>query len=262
MRAVTVLALFLLLVVGAFPVQMQAADTQTTAVQVPDTQTIDITSTTNGRDYRIWVALPESYAASDETYPVLYLLESQVLFLSTTEFVRIKSWVGELPEMIVVGIGYQTETIEEALPFHEQDTYIAPDEFLAFIADELIPLIESSYRADSADRALVGEAGGGEFVFHTLASRADLFNRYIALDSAATALMPYLMRDDDGFRSQFAGRDVRLFTSALGEEVLSAAISRRAYDGLTATGLSLGDMTHAQGVFVSLPAGIAAVYAE
>jgi hypothetical protein len=73
-------------------------------------------------------------------------------------------------------------------------------------------------------------------------------------------MMPYLMRDDDDFRSGFAGREVKLFLSVQGTEMLSAAFQNRAYDGLEVIGLSLGSATHEQALHLSLPTGILATY--
>jgi len=45
---------------------------------------------------------------------------------------------------------------------------------------------------------------------------------------------------EDNLRSQFVGRDVRLFIASSETDYYSAGIQAKEYDGLTATGLSLG----------------------
>jgi enterochelin esterase-like enzyme len=255
-----------LLLVGVSPAQTQ--DTGLPAVVVPNTQTIDLTSTTNGHEYQILVALPDSYNASERAYPTLYVLDPHIAFLTVTETTRLLAWAHELPEIIVVGIGYPTADINEVFPLRERDYHHTRgrDAFITFISDELFPLIESTYRADSTDRGLIGFSYGGEFVFHTLITQPEMFNRYITIDAAmgsiANELVPVFMSHDEDFARGLAGRDVRLFISSVGDEVISTALQARDYEGLTITGLSLGNVTHAATAHLSIPAAIMAIYAE
>ena len=54
------------------------------------------------------------------------------------------------------------------------------DKFLKFIETELIPHVESKYRTEPY-RALAGHSLGGLFAVHTMLTRPDLFNSYIAV---------------------------------------------------------------------------------
>ena len=64
------------------------------------------------QDYRIHVAVPLDYEESDRSYPVLYLLDADVLFGLVTDLCRLlpveSAVLGtqRVPELIVVGIGY------------------------------------------------------------------------------------------------------------------------------------------------------------
>jgi predicted alpha/beta superfamily hydrolase len=251
------LAILIVLLLGVFPAYMQDTDT---SVIVPDSHVHELTSASTERDYRISVALPAGYD-SDRTYPVVYVLDPLTAFLTTTELTRFMNWANEMPEVIVVGVGYQTDDLSESLTPREFDYHLRKDEFIQFFETELFPLIESTYSVNSADRALIGFSYGGEFAFHVLAHRADLFNRYIAIDSDAAALVNSLMRDDEDFRNQFVGRDVRLFVTSSGTEYIVPALQTKNYEGLTSSGLSLGNATHAQTLLLSLPAGLIAIYA-
>jgi pimeloyl-ACP methyl ester carboxylesterase len=144
----------------------------------------------------------------------------------------------------------------------EQDYVRSQDEFLEFISEELMPLVDSTYRTDTTDRALVGFSYGGDLVFHTIVTKPELFNRYIAIDSSFIEFTRLFSGDDTAFRESLAGLNVKLFFAAVGTEYLSGAIQYQEYEGLEATGLSLGDVTHAAALHLSLPAGILAVYAE
>jgi predicted alpha/beta superfamily hydrolase len=52
--------------------------------------------------------------------------------------------------------------------------------FLKFICDELIPFIESNYRVDSQDRAILGYSHGGLFTLYVLFHSPGTFQRYFA----------------------------------------------------------------------------------
>lgn len=68
------------------------------------------------------------------------------------------------------------------------------------------------------------------------------------------------MRNDKAFRSQFVGGTESSSISAQGTEVLSLALKKRAYDGLTVFGLSLGADVREPALHLSLPAGYPAIY--
>lgn len=264
MRTSAILAVLFLFIVGMPAALMQdtsVGDADQSPVTMLDTQTILMTSTTNKHDYRIWVALPDSYDTSDKSYPVMYVLDPSVSFQSVVEFARWLAVWDELPEMVIVGIGYPTDSLDEVSTLRERDYYTSLNPFLGFIADELIPQIDSTFRTDNTDRALIGFSYGADFVFHVLVNQPETFNRYVAIDGEGGAVPRLVMGDDEEFRNKFVGLNVKLFISATGTEFLSKALQTRNYEGLQVTGLSLGDVTHAAALHLSLPAGIMAVYA-
>jgi hypothetical protein len=53
-----------------------------------DTQSRNLTSTVTGRTYQISVSLPENYATSTETYPVLYAVDANTQFGTVVETAR------------------------------------------------------------------------------------------------------------------------------------------------------------------------------
>ena len=58
--------------------------------------------------------------------------------------------------------------------------------FLAFLERELIPFVESSFRADSAHRVLLGNSLGGLFTLYAMLSRPGLFYGYVASSPSVT----------------------------------------------------------------------------
>lgn len=156
-------------------------------------EALRVSSPTNGQDYLIFVSLPSNYISSDENYPVLYVTDPQFMFGTLSEAQRVLQLANEIPELIIVGIGYPeiqqlgTEEHDEALsrvfelrnrdmiPAHEAEA------FLAFLTDTLIPQIDATYRTDSEDRAIAGVAPGGTFVLYTLVHAQNTFNRFLSI---------------------------------------------------------------------------------
>ena len=160
------------------------------------TEVRTITADSIKQDYRISVALPPSYTAHPErSYPTIYLTDANFYFGMVTELTRIMSFGEELPETIVVGIGYPTgeplaEATKEVIRLRARDLIPVPDPakagddskpsggpsaFLSFIQSALIPLIEQEYRANPAARVLMGHSYGGLFTLYALFQRPQLF---------------------------------------------------------------------------------------
>jgi predicted alpha/beta superfamily hydrolase len=143
-----------------------------------------------------WVYLPNSYnEASKQRYPVLYLLDGDAHFQSTSGVVQfMSSGINgncQTPEMIVVAIP-NTNRTRDLTPTHSkigisgnEEAFLESsgggDAFLKFIRDELIPLIDSTFHTLPA-RVLVGHSLGGLLVIHALLEESDMFHGYIAID--------------------------------------------------------------------------------
>ncbi|MGB8779878.1 MAG: alpha/beta hydrolase-fold protein [Candidatus Bathyarchaeia archaeon] len=174
-------------------------------VTIRDSELRFLKSRLLGKEYKIQVALPAGYAESKETYPVLYLLDADNCFGDITETVRFLAAVGktfsmEVPDMIVVGIGYPLDFAKpseyytrwgsarskDLTPTKVEPNALWPlsggaSDFMAFIRDDLKPLINSNYRANPEDNTILGVSFGGLFALYVLFHRPDTFNRYIVL---------------------------------------------------------------------------------
>jgi len=159
-------------------------------VVLPDAHSFLLAGGQLAGSYRVFVALPPSYQSNlAQRYPVLYTLDANGGFPLITQTYRIIRVDGATPDLIIVGIGYEG-TAGERRAFRERDltpTRVPADSntggskaFLAFVADTLIPYIDSNYRTVPSDRILHGHSLGGLFVLYTLFHQPDLFHRYIA----------------------------------------------------------------------------------
>jgi predicted alpha/beta superfamily hydrolase len=162
-------------------------------VTIPRTETFIMSSENVGDDYRIFVSFPFGYDDSEARYPVLYVLDPQIFFATVAQQARLLRANDELPDLLVVGIGYP-ESDQPLQVFRGRD-YIpslnfrnpgseGPERFLKFIVEELQPHIDATYRTNPDDRALLGYSFSGEFTLYALANLPDAFERYVAISPA------------------------------------------------------------------------------
>ncbi|MEZ4667962.1 MAG: alpha/beta hydrolase-fold protein [Anaerolineae bacterium] len=235
-------------------------------VSIPNSETLSITSRQTGTEYQILVALPEGYADGGEKkrYSVVYLLDANFYFGTITEFIRVENLVQEISPLIVVGIGYP----ENPLDGRVNDMLLNPDSFLGFVSDELIPLIDKTYRTktDSPDRALMGHSLGGQFVLYTLFKRPELFRRYVAASPSSPNWgdIPPL---ETKFAQENTTLQASLFMSA-GENELALSpiremfttIEDRNYDGLEITFMLIPAASHGSSSIPAFTYGLRYVY--
>lgn len=172
-----------LLILGMVPAAIQAQEPPAfppVPILLGNTEDRSLESAIVGDTYRLSVALPLSYfTATGRTYPVLYVLDPHLSFGTVTDVVRVAAIGGELPELIVVGVGYPGDLMR-ARALRERDYHSTPDVFLRFFLEELIPLIDGDYRTNPADRGIVGHSYGGDFALYALFHSPETFQRIIA----------------------------------------------------------------------------------
>lgn len=179
---------FLFLAFWTYSGVAQETDVQKSIADLPEPdKVITILSQEVGREYTLYIYLPESYTNSDQRYPVQYVLDGDASLdeLTVTAFKD-----ANLSEVITVGIGYGLEASERR-PNRLQDLTSEPVEgleytggakyFLNFIEKELIPFMEENYRVHTTFRSLAGHSLSGFFTLYTLFSKPVLFDNYIAI---------------------------------------------------------------------------------
>lgn len=186
-------------------------------VSLMATEVRTLNSKATGKTYELSIALPLAYHNEESAkiapliewhdgWPVVYVLDANWYFGLVTDTVRFMSWGGRTDDAIIVGIGYP----EEESPLETWRTVVAlrthdltpkqsntsekynsewlnvpvktgggPD-FLRFLKQELIPLIDREYRTDTAKRTLAGHSHGGGFALFAMFQDPGLFSSYIA----------------------------------------------------------------------------------
>lgn len=165
---------------------------------VPYTEVIALRSKQTGADYQLFVALPSDYKTSKKTYPVVYMLDADYSFALVRNVVQHFVERDDLPPVILVAIAYPGADKDRVTYRMNRTRDYTPDyapdggygaeyqkvsgggpKFRAFIATELIPLIENRYRTQAGDRTIIGHSYGGLFATYVLLTQPGLFKRYV-----------------------------------------------------------------------------------
>ncbi len=257
-----------------------------------------------GRDYRIAIGLPHAYPKPrikgwpfDDVparWPVVYLLDANWYFGTVNDTIRIMVRGGNTTDAIVVGIGYPEDPdFQEAIreqharrcmdltPIRSESTEKGWGErvkrpsptgdavnFLKFIKNELIPMVEKEYQVDPSKRTLAGHSQGGLFTAFALLSEPGLFNNYII----GSPSLDYGNRFMFEFEEQFAKKhkqlpaNVYLSVGELEEEVddttitdmlrFAAVLQSRNYKGLSLRKQIFADLNHCEVIAPSFQAGL------
>lgn len=190
--------------------------------------------------FQVSVALPKSYS-TDRSYPVVYLTDSNLFFGLFSETSWLLQFGKEIPEIIVVAIGYPNEA--DHLLLRERDltpTKIESSEesggaenFLRFIIEELKPEIEARYSVDRNDCALAGDSYGGLFTLYSLFSNPNEFQRYIVGSPSLYWDKSMMFEYEGDFYSRCKHLSARVFLSAgqfeaIGEPLHAGMLSNTA----------------------------------
>lgn len=202
---------------------------------------VDLTSSLTGRQYQLFVSIPDG-PPPDGGWPVVYLIDGNLHFGIAVDTARIQACWPDVRNPIVVGIGYPTESVAEALKRRMPDLTTAPaagyletswrasmpkerdgfgqmDAYLDFLEQQVKPLIVERYSASAADQTLMGHSLGGLTTLHALFRRPRSIRTYVSIspsiwwnDRAVLAYEPEFVR-----RARAGEVDVRVLVSA-GEE--------------------------------------------
>lgn len=165
------------------------------------------------RDAIVW--LPPGYEDSTESYPVLYMMDGQNVFMhqpgtpgewmadeTATELIE----AGDIKPVIIVGVphsgqGRADEYLHEALL-----TGIDPraDDFVGFLEYTVMPRVERAFRVKTgpANTAIGGASFGGVFAMHAASSRPDLFG-------AAIVESPSVLSSGEAMLTEFTAEGYR-----------------------------------------------------
>lgn len=198
-------------------------------------------------DHEIRVALPASYDASTNAYPVLWVTDGGWLFEAALQSLFFSSQFG-LPEMIVVAIGEPPEDaaslgLRRAHEFyaHERpgfdgfgstlfEAHAEPleaamsaaagglrfggaDKFLTYLIEEVRPVLQSTYRM-AASHTLFGDSAGGHFCAYAMLTKPEAFDRYICGSPVLRAGNEEIFRLEAAYAETHSDLPARIFLGA------------------------------------------------
>ena len=151
-----------------------------------------------GETYPIEVVLPDEYDSTLQ-YPVLYFTDWWFSSQAGPQLYKRMRFAEVIEPIIIVGIGtegdmndWRLERTRDLtptnLPARDYPDSLASGSkgitggaanFLAFIKNELIPLVEAKYACDTTNRGLQGYSLGGLFGCYVLVTEPQLFHKYL-----------------------------------------------------------------------------------
>lgn len=183
----------LYLLISLIAVSTNALAESPLTFSIPNTTIHTLHSTFLGRSYDLFIKTPVGYEDAKNanlTYPVIYLNDGPYTF-------QVASGVTHLPmggphkfeRAILVGISFahgeggMHSRVRDLTPVFDPswtryETGGASDYF-AFIANEVIPFVETKFRADPKKRTLSGQSLGGSFGAWAMLTHQNIFSSYI-----------------------------------------------------------------------------------
>jgi uncharacterized protein len=156
----------------------------------PFWNTVRMRSTVLGEERVADVSLPRGYDGSNERYPVVIVLDGEINGEPAAASAHFYAATGMMPKTIVVAV-HNTHRTRDLTPAPAREYRVPPEvaenggagQFLRFLSDELLPLIDKTYRT-APMRVLVGHSLGGLFALYALTQQPALFTGYAIMEPA------------------------------------------------------------------------------
>lgn len=211
----------------------------------------DFTATRNGRAYRVFIWVPE-VDPPEGGFPVIYALDANIQFPMTSDMVRTWSLGGGIRPAVLVGIGYPTHRLNEALALRFKDlslpataewidSSIHPlggmtpelvggvDDFLAVIEDEIKPAVAALAQVNPAEQTLMGHSLGGLTVLRALFTRPETYARFVAASPSIWWADKAILQDEPAFAARVTAGEIapkiQILAGGMEQSVDTAAVN-------------------------------------
>ncbi len=259
--------------------------------QTPFTEDrFSISSAETGFDYAISVEVPNRYPGNpDQHYPVVICLDGLWTYGPVRDAFRILPLGRELPEAVVVGVGYRNADLREVLQLRAVDftptRFAAPEPtgvrlpadevgkaepFRRFLLDELLPRVTDDYRITD-DRTLLGHSFSGLFGLDTLLTEPESFNRWVLTSPSVWWDNRVMFKREAEHALRTDDLTATVFMSAGGDEggegfgghrAIHDQLAARSYPGLTLDWALFPGETHQSVISGAVVRGLRSVFSE
>lgn len=240
-------------------------------VQLPRTEVRHLASTrVEGVSYRLYVSLPRGYTESSDRYPVVYLLDADYSFAIARNVVEHLADRDRMPWVILVGIAYdgppryREHRTRDYTPIHVPTGGYGPEyqrhsgggpAFRRFLAEELVPFVDRTYRT-TGERALVGHSYGGLFGAWVAFTTPWLFDHFLLVSPSLWYDDRRIFQTEEAWASErdslaktlylaVGSREGSLRRDMVGDlRELGRRVERRGYRGLSTRAEVLDGETH------------------
>jgi predicted alpha/beta superfamily hydrolase len=167
-----------------------------------DTRYHPFESETLGHVLHIYVRVPESSAQNpDQRYPTVYLLDGGINFPLLSSYYHYLRLGEEVPELILVGISYGSDTFDGGnfrssdftAPSEEREWWGKAPTFQSVLEHELLPMIEAEYASNPGQRIIFGQSLAGQFVLFNTLTQPEMFWGHIASNPALHRNLDYFL---------------------------------------------------------------------
>lgn len=190
----------------------------------------DFTSSRNGRTYRVFIWIPDG-EPPEGGFPVVYGLDANTQFPMASDMVRCWSLGGAIRPAVMVGIGYPTNRLTEAMALRFKDLSLPAsaewmdnsvhpmggmtpdhvggvDDFLEVIEDEIKPAIGALAPVNLAEQTLMGHSLGGLTVLRALFTRPTSYARFVAASPSIWWADKAILQDEPAFAEQVGAGEI------------------------------------------------------
>ncbi len=192
---------------------------------------LDFHSTIRQRDYRLLISVPGK-PAPPGGYPVVYLIDGNLHFGIAVDTMRIQACWPDVRDAVIVGIGYPTDRVAEALGLRMQDLttpiseamanvpwyrkmpppaqgYGHLDDYLRMLDEEVKPRVAAAVPIDAGDQTLMGHSLGGLTTLHALFRRTASFQHFVAIAPSIWWNHREVLQHEAGFVQRVRAGEVR-----------------------------------------------------
>jgi predicted alpha/beta superfamily hydrolase len=273
--------------------------TQHPLVTLKNTEVQFLQSSIVNDTYKLQICLPQDYEKVDARYPVVYVNDFNYMSSLLWHIVFYMSISLEVPQLIIVGIGYDTDNREQSYQPWWRDLVDArssigeepwrkyaagaDDEgkagnFLRFIREELKPFINTTYRTITNDSVYGGFSLGGVFGLYVLFHYPETFNRYIIGSPSIGLHNRWAMEYEKNYATENDDLSARVFMSVGAREelddpfvdaslkevtnmkTLAKSLEKRQYASLQLTTHVFENETHLSVIPATLSRGLRVVF--